>query len=196
MVGDEMLALVENVIAPVGTEPCRWDDENEFEEVAQILNSCNCVASSGGLGLTAEFSFGDEENNVLGTSMLMIQTDQRHPQLGNGLLGRLHLPLPLDNRQTAQIAASLNRFETLSLTKSHLLGSWTLKEMGGCRRRYSSALCQTSYTREEFSLISSSHSRRGPDGQRKKSNPIPRHAMSRLCYASDWPGLKIAAVTE
>jgi hypothetical protein len=62
--------------------------------------------------------------------MLMVQTDQRHPQLGNGLLLRLHLPHAHGIDNASFTAAMLNTLEMRLFTKAHLIGNWSSAQIG------------------------------------------------------------------
>ena len=117
---------VHNLYAPIGVNNSRWIEEPHFDEVVEFLNSGNCFASAGATGLTAEFAFDENQ-----TSMLKIDADTKHPQLGNGLLLRLFLPINLENTNAEAIAASMNRLETLSNTRTPMIGSWAAVDLSG-----------------------------------------------------------------
>lgn len=57
--------------------------------------------------------------------------NEPHPQLGNGVLTRLNLPLSLDRETAAELAASLNQLELKTLTRAHQLGAWCAASVGG-----------------------------------------------------------------
>jgi hypothetical protein len=115
---------VELFYAPEGQRPSSWIGSAEFEEVARLLSQSNCVSTADANGFTAEFSFGERD-----TSMLMVQTDQRHPQLGNGLLLRLHLYHAHGIDNAPFTAAMLNTLEMRLVTRAHLIGSWSSTQL-------------------------------------------------------------------
>jgi hypothetical protein len=123
--GDEMLRVVEDIYAPAGQERSCWSGSEEFEQVAGVLNQGNCFATPDADGLTAEFSFGKDE-----TSLLTVRTHERHPQLGHGMLLRLHLPQLFVKDNAPFTAALLNTLETRHFTRAHLVGSWCAAQMG------------------------------------------------------------------
>lgn len=123
---DDMLNVVEHVYAPLGQQEPPWANSGEFEEAAALFNRSNSFSSAGGTGLTAEFAWGRNH-----TSMMTSILDQPHPQLGNGVLTRLNLPLSLDPDDAAAVAGLFNQLEVKSLTRAHLLGAWCAAEVGG-----------------------------------------------------------------
>jgi hypothetical protein len=123
-VADEMLKTAELFYAPLGQDPSSWSESGEFEEVAEALNQGNCPATADREGLTAEFPFGTSD-----TSLLTIQSTERHPQLGHGLFLKLHLPQAYGRGNAPLTAAMLNTLETRNFTRTHLIGSWCAATM-------------------------------------------------------------------
>ncbi len=95
---DEMLGVLDSLYIPHGEEESAWSGSHEFERVTEFLNAGNCFANGGSDGLTAEFSFGPKL-----TSMLRVDTRERHPLFGSGLLLRLHLPLDLPSEEATHL---------------------------------------------------------------------------------------------
>jgi hypothetical protein len=80
------------------------------------------MANGDAKGLSAEFPFQSR------TSLLTLTTDARNPQLGNGVLSLLRLPVSFDEEDGIRFAHDLNRREFSTLTRSHFLGSWCWKD--------------------------------------------------------------------
>ena len=122
---DDMLNVVERVYRPLGEKSCLWAHTEEFEEAAKIISSSGAYANGGTTGVTAEFPFGDD------TAMVTFDTRQPHPQLGNGLLIRLNLPIQLPVDRANRLAVALNSLEYVSFVRSHFIGSWCVAELNG-----------------------------------------------------------------
>jgi hypothetical protein len=58
------------------------------------------------------------------TSLLTVTTRESHPQLGNGALIELTLPVRFPEQDGPRFAGELNRRELESRTRSHFLGTW------------------------------------------------------------------------
>ena len=87
--------------------------------VEVVQSSGNTVLATGDAdGLTVELPFQSE------TSLLTVATRESHPQLGNGVLIKLTLPVLFSEQDGSRFASELNRRELESLTRSHFLGSW------------------------------------------------------------------------
>jgi hypothetical protein len=121
-----MLNIIEHSYAPLGQEVPAWANSVEFEEAAAFFNKSNSFSTADKAGLTAEFAWGENQ-----TSMMTSVLDQPHPQLGNGVLTLLHLPLSLESEASATLAGRLNQLEVNSVTRAHLLGAWCVEEVGG-----------------------------------------------------------------
>ena len=122
---DDMLNVIEHVYAPQGKKEPPWTNSGEFELTAAHFNNSNDHSMADKGGLTAEFAWGENLNFKMSSVL-----DQPHPQLGNGVLTRLHLPLFLDSKASAKIANNLNLLEVKSLTRHHLLGGWCAAPVG------------------------------------------------------------------
>ena len=116
---DDMLNVLEQVVVPRGQEPCAWQEEAMLALVDAVQSAGNTVLATGdATGLTAELPFQSE------TSLLTVTTREQHPQLGNGVLVRLQLPVLFPEAEGPGFASELNRRELTHLTRSHFLGSW------------------------------------------------------------------------
>lgn len=83
-----------------------------------------CFGSGSSGGLTLETPFGND------SFLIRLFTDQKHPQLGNGLLATLQVPY-FPGRAEAERAAVLYNFpESISFTFFPIFGSWQVHEVG------------------------------------------------------------------
>ena len=128
---DEMLNVPGQLYVPHGQGESAWAGSDEFEEIANFLNTGNCFATGDPTGLCAEFAFGDEQ-----TTLLRIDSRERHPVLGSGLLFRLNLPLNQTKHEAGILAAHLNRLEQRGGVMAHMLGSWAVKSWNGADLAY------------------------------------------------------------
>lgn len=105
---DGMLELVTQLYAPLGQETNRWIGSDEFSAIAATCGASGyCFGIGDHQGLAIDVSFGDT------TAMVALRTDQTHPQLGNGLLATLKVPLFGDLQAIANECAGLNLVERL-----------------------------------------------------------------------------------
>jgi hypothetical protein len=115
---DDLLNVIEAVIAPVGKEPSRWTGD-EFGTLAKQLQGPPCVlATADETGLAAEFPFGES------TSLVQIDAAANHPRLGNGCLFTFKYPPEASVDSLAYLALELNSGEVAVRTNFHFLGSW------------------------------------------------------------------------
>lgn len=121
---DDMLNVMETIYHPEGMKPCRWIGSGEFEHVATQLKQNGLFVNSGESGLAAETVFGDD------SALITVAGNEPHPQLGQGILFRLSLPITLSEITAARMALELNRAEA-ALTFSYLCGAWTSMEVAG-----------------------------------------------------------------
>lgn len=126
---DEILNVLGDVIAPIGKEPSRWDGSEEFADFAETWGrNDNCFGTGDPTGLTLETPFGED------TALIRLLTDQAHPQLGNGLLATLQLPVIADDLDVARLANELNYLEASSWTEFPLIGCWHSQKVGDAAR--------------------------------------------------------------
>jgi hypothetical protein len=120
---DDMLNIIKDIYRPHGEKPSRWVTSNEFEQVSPLLVKGGSFSTGGRSGLSAEVSFGND------SALITANGDAPHPQLGNGLLLLLHLPLTLSPAIAARLAVELNSADANAA--GHLLGAWCSAEMRG-----------------------------------------------------------------
>jgi hypothetical protein len=110
-----------------------------FSQATAMLNESGAFANGDETGLTAEFPFdhgaisaGDVLNEGFSkrTSLLQIQREE-HPNLGEGLLCRLELPLLVEDSEARRLAMSLNRMEATTDDWPPFLGAWTSRPKSG-----------------------------------------------------------------
>lgn len=116
---DEILQVAADIYVPIGDEPSRWIGTNEFEAIAKQWGQTDNTFGFGDAGgLTLETPFGGD------SALIRLLTDQRHPQLGNGLLATLQLPFFDQPTVVANECAFLNYLERMSWTDIPLFGCW------------------------------------------------------------------------
>jgi hypothetical protein len=135
-VPDELAVIIENLIAPVGQEPCKWLHD-EFEEVVNdYMQEPPCLlASNGGLGFTAEFPFGkalsDHPRHGRDSSLFRGSGSDRHPRYGNGLLLiQSFRATDLSEQEGVRLAFSLNADELTKSPAGYGFGSYCYDD--GC----------------------------------------------------------------
>jgi hypothetical protein len=85
---DGVLSVADEIYLPKGKEASRWAETSEFEEFAERLGrNDGCFGMGDSSGLTLETPFGEN------ASLIRLQTTERHPYLGSGLLASLLTPL-------------------------------------------------------------------------------------------------------
>jgi hypothetical protein len=120
---DEMLNVARTLYAPAGEAPSWWSDTSEFEELASELNGGqDILAVPQDIGLTIAAQFGVEP------ALILLRSDGRHPQLGNGLLVIVLLQDRYSQEEGAERSARLNFDETIRWTGFPQFGSWHYKE--------------------------------------------------------------------
>ncbi len=117
---DETLGVLDSRYIPAGRGPSAWSGSPEFERTAEFLNRGDCFATADPGGLTAEFAFRAGQ-----TSLNVVDTRERHPTFGSGVLLRLHLPAELSSEEAAALAGHLNRLERNGGVIGHMAGAWT-----------------------------------------------------------------------
>lgn len=122
---DEILYVLPDVFAPAGREPSRWTGSEEFVNFAEKWGqSDNCFGIGDMSSLTLETPFGSD------SALVRLLTDVAHPQLGNGLLVTLQLPMLNGAREIAKLTNELNFLEAVSWTGFPLFGCWHSREVG------------------------------------------------------------------
>jgi hypothetical protein len=122
---DDILNVLSEVFVPIGREPSRWYGSEEFAAFAeQWGRNDNCFGMGDPAGLTLEAPFGAD------SSLIRFFTDQPRPQLGNGLLATLQLPVIADALTMAKLANELNYMEANFWTGFPLIGCWHSRMAG------------------------------------------------------------------
>ena len=102
--------------------------EQDFGLVKSYLSKI-CVCTTGGLGLTAEFSLRSGKGSIMAddrhTALWRIFADQPHPALGGGLFCLLELPHRIDDE--SRIERILNQLNQMEMAPEDLpphFGAW------------------------------------------------------------------------
>ena len=123
---DQMTETLELVYGPVGQEPNRWIGSLEFEEFAEQWGRSDlCFGMGDPSGLTLETPLGS------GSIMIRLRTNQKHPQLGQGLLGTIQFPFFGGANEIARLSAELNFLESWQWTQFPQNGCWHVVEGEG-----------------------------------------------------------------
>lgn len=131
---DDMLNLLEDVVAPAGAEPSPFTSDN-FAMLEDLDPNPSVQTNAGENGVTAEFPFSGGDPVVKSsdagqppqTALFQAFNNQPHPQIGNGCLVLLHVPLSTEDRV---VANELNRQEAETGGGNHLLGAWCMGPRG------------------------------------------------------------------
>lgn len=116
---DGMLNVVEDMFAPMGQRPSPFT-EADFESLKHVTLDASVLTNADSQGATAEFRFYDEKpglfsflspNRKPGDTVLCEVIPTSHPQLGNGALWKLTLPLDYTEREAIDKAIELNLAE-------------------------------------------------------------------------------------
>jgi hypothetical protein len=100
---DPILEIAAQIYVPIGREKNRWLGSGEFSNIINRWNTIeNCYGNGDDAGLTLETSFGDD------TALIMLRTNEKHPQLGEGLLATLQIPFFREPLVIANECAGLN----------------------------------------------------------------------------------------
>lgn len=124
---DDMLDVLHEIVAPYGELPSAWEGEEMEWTLDAVRRSPYTVLATGSeTGMSAEFPFQSR------TSLLTVTTEERNPELCNGALLLLHLPMTFAAAEGIAFATELSRRELESLTCAHFLGSWLWRDGGLC----------------------------------------------------------------
>ncbi len=115
--GHPALTAFGEVFVPAGKHPSRFVEE-DYEAAKQLAWEMGWLALTGTGSLTCEFPYSYY------TSLLRLETDQRHPLLGNGLLVSLTLPTEFEEDWIPDLVVDLNRRELEDRTLTPFIGSW------------------------------------------------------------------------
>ncbi|MBM4220588.1 MAG: hypothetical protein FJ170_01425 [Gammaproteobacteria bacterium] len=116
---DEMLSVLDGLIAIEGGGLSKFADASEFEAMADTVRQMNAATLGGSVsGICFEFPYGSE------TSLVRFQTQVRHRRAGAGLQMSLSLPMQASPTDLAAMAASLNQREAAAECMAGLYGAW------------------------------------------------------------------------
>jgi len=122
---DEMLEIIASLYVPEGQKSSRWQGSDEFESIAENFGRSDmCFGSGDPGGLTLETPFGND------SFLIRLFTDQKHPQLGNGLLATLQVPYFPERAEAERAVVHFNFLESISFTFFPIFGGWQLHETG------------------------------------------------------------------
>ena len=120
---DDMLEVVGEVYAPIGQKPSYFANTGEFEDFAKkYAQSDICFGFGDQAGMTLETPFGSD------SALIRFYTNEKHPQLGHGLLVTLQLPWFDKDINIARESAELNFLESIDWTRFPQLGCWHSSE--------------------------------------------------------------------
>ena len=116
---DEMLTVLDELIAPKGAAPTRFAVESEMNEAADSVQRGPLAT----LGATAdelvfEAGFGDT------TSLVTMRALEPHRRAGNGMTVRVNLPLKSSASQLMHLANLLNAYEAQGDSRTAHYGAW------------------------------------------------------------------------
>lgn len=116
---DDMLTVLDRLIAVQGSEPTRFAVETEMHEAADTIGR-GPLATFGATAneLVFEAGFGDT------TSLVTLLTDEPHRRAGNGMTVRLNLPLRGNAPELQHLANMLNAYEAQGHPRSAHYGAW------------------------------------------------------------------------
>ncbi len=116
---DDMLKVIEEMVAPIGQRPSPFTDA-DFQALTRITLDGLVLTNADSSGAAAEFLFHDEQPGLFsfvsprrkrGDTALCEMISTCHPQLGNGVLWQLTLPLDYTEREAIDKAIELNLAE-------------------------------------------------------------------------------------
>jgi hypothetical protein len=115
----DMLFVAEHVLVPEGRKDSKWIGCEEFRKFADEYGKCDvCFDMADDNGMSLETPFGDD------SALINFRTDQRHPQLGSGLLVYTQIRSSQNFCETCVEAAGLNFLESKFWTDFPQLGCW------------------------------------------------------------------------
>jgi hypothetical protein len=116
---DQMIETLALVYGPLGQEPSRWAGSAEFEQFAEKWGQNDlCFGLGDPTGVTLEAPLGSD------SILIRLHTEEKHPQLGNGLLGTLQVPYFGSPNEISKLSAELNFLECSQWTNFPQNGCW------------------------------------------------------------------------
>jgi hypothetical protein len=121
---DEMVEIIASLIAPLGQQPCKWQEEEFQDTVDRYMQQPPSLGgSNSGRGFTVEFPYGDT------SSLCQVMGDQPHPRYRNGLFLLQSFPVEnLSNAADARLALSLNARELGQKPSGYGFGSYCYRK--------------------------------------------------------------------
>jgi hypothetical protein len=123
---DEILEVLGAIYVPAGSKPSRWEGTDEFVKIAENYGRSDmCFGNGDESSLTLETPFGDD------STLIRLQSDVKHPQLGSGLLVTIQSPFLTSAEEIAKESAFLNFLEASQWMDFPQLGCWQPHEIEG-----------------------------------------------------------------
>jgi len=131
---DDMVRVLESVFAPAGHAGSPF--KGLMEAVDQMPHPWATLERTRDR-LVAEVPFRDAisrsqrmaHGEPISTALLVVTTDEKHPDLGDGLVAALELPFPAKDGEAHRVANSLNLLETQGAVALQSLGAWCAREV-------------------------------------------------------------------
>lgn len=130
---DDLLNLPEQVIVREGAAPSQFGGKS-WAGVDKYLKEMRYTGLVDETELTCEVPFTGTTPSIaiseardLQTSLVQLFTEVPHPEMGNGLLGFMQLPVTSDADSVAEQANQLNLLEATGVPLTNLLGAWCPK---------------------------------------------------------------------
>ncbi|MGI9161736.1 MAG: hypothetical protein ACR2JI_02260 [Mycobacterium sp.] len=130
---DDLLNLPAEVVVVEGAQPSRFRGAS-WTRVGDYLKRMGVVGAVDETGLTCEVPFTGREPALVGpghedlqTSLVQLFTEVPHPEMGNGLLGFMQLPIGADPDDVVEVTNRLNLLESTGEPVTNLLGAWCPK---------------------------------------------------------------------
>lgn len=121
---DQICEFEEKFFKPYGQGASRWLGVEEWEDGRQALRRIsNSVKTDYKLCLEADFDWSYGQRDM----SLIISAVDSHPELGQGLLFTLTLPILMDDQHKAHVAMMLNECERREWNWYNDLGSWCFR---------------------------------------------------------------------
>lgn len=123
---DSMIKCFDTFFKPNGVHPSKWNGAGEWKQMEWAMERQSqrfeCDHSS---HMVAEFYWSiPQADGSGGLTTLEVLADEAHPELGNGLMFRLKLPIRMSPQKVAHTAIALNNLERKEWLRAQFLGSW------------------------------------------------------------------------
>jgi hypothetical protein len=122
----ENLTVAQAIFGREGEKESNWIGSDEFESFAEKhAKNDVCFGSGDTTSMTLETPFGED------SALIRFQTDQQHPQLGNGLLVTTQIRSSQSFEEVCIETAGLNFMESSTWTDFPQLGCWHPQKSSG-----------------------------------------------------------------